>query len=170
MVNTVPVVIPRHGSDSIVFMAEAVLDLDVYDEKFPPPKPPTRYYPGGTSGPAYDDKVYLTKMDEWTTAKTNWMYLQSLKSTEGLEWETVDPNDPSTFKNWIDELKAAYFTMAEITRIITGIHEACGLSQDRIEEAQDAFFAGLQSAREGTPSPSTARLNTPSGEPANAGE
>jgi len=167
--NTVFVVIPRSNGEDFVFKATAVIDMDEFAKKFPPPQAPVRFLKGNVRESATNDPAYIAAMQEWSTAQVNWLYINSLSGTEGLEWETVDPNDHNTFQNWQKELQEAQFTVAEIARIMAGVHEACGLSQERIDEARERFLAGLLEALDKQFSPSIELPSTPSGDPASDG-
>lgn len=135
------VVLPRQDGD-IVIKAKAVLDFDEFEKLCKAPEPPMMMKPGGEQLPLLDDKDYLKKLEAYADKKTNWMMLKSLEATEGLEWETVDFNDPDTWGNYQEELKKAGFSFAEVGTIVRLVSDACGLNQSKIEEATKSFLAG----------------------------
>jgi hypothetical protein len=136
------VVIPRQDQ-KLVFRANAVLDYTPFDKLCPEPSPPKRMLPGGVEQENIEHPTYMKAMDEWAKAKTSWMIVESLKGTEGLEWETVKGNEPSTWDNYKDELSEAGLSAAEINRIVGCVISACGLDQAKIDEATEAFLAEM---------------------------
>jgi hypothetical protein len=138
--DTIPVVIPRSDGD-VVFKAQAVLDFSDFDALCPVPEPPGVIKPGNVRTKDPEDADYLEAMDVWAIKRTNWMILKSLDATEGLEWETVDKSDPETWDNFRTEMQNSGFTIVEVGRIIATVTEACGLNQDKIDEATERFLA-----------------------------
>ena len=98
-VNRDVVVFPRL-SGNLCFTVEAIQNWEVFDKLCPLPEPPIRLLPGGVRQSDTSDPKYQEKLNEWGAMKTNYMVLQSLAPTEGLEWETVDIDKPDTWKNW----------------------------------------------------------------------
>jgi len=137
------VVIPRKDGD-IVFICKAVMNYDACEKLNPMPHPPRKQLPGdGGIIENVEDPAYLEKLQEWSARQGDWMILESLKSTEGLVWETVKMDDPLTWGNYRDEL-AKSFTPGEVIKIVQAVSIACGLSQARIDEATKRFLAGAQ--------------------------
>ena len=163
--NVEVVVIPRASGD-LVFKAQAVLDYDDFDKLCPVPLPPPIIKKGGERGLDTNDKDYLAAMDKWASAKTNWMILKSLQATPDLEWETVDMSLSETWGNYEQELKDSGFSPPETLRIIQCVINACGLNQEKIDEATKRFLAGVVSSQNSEPSPDSEPKTTPSGEPA----
>ena len=161
------IVIPRPGED-IIFTAQSVLDMDEFENVVARPTPPIRTYKGGVQQAVLDDETYQQSLNDWASKHTDWLCLKSLEATEWLEWDTVDINNPETFKNWHEEMKEAGFSSAERLRVIQGVMTANGLNQERIDEARESFLAGLREAPEQeSSSRSTEQSSTQSGEPAN---
>ena len=167
--STEVVVIPRSDGD-LVFRAKAVLDYSDFDKLCPTPEPPPIVRRGGEKGFDTEDKVYQDAMDVWAEAKTNWMILKSLQETEELVWDTVDMSDPATYKNYETELQDAGFSPAEILRIVSIVITACGLNQEKIDEATERFLAGAVVAPSNVSSPSSEQSTTQSGEDASVSE
>ena len=135
------VVIPK-GDDEFVFKAVPVLDYTDFEKLCPVPQPPEIIRPGGVKSYDVEDKEYSQAIMEYSTRKFAWMVITSLRATDGLEWDTVDYAKPETWDNYEADLKQT-FTNAEIAKILNTAHEACGLNQDKIEEATKRFLAGL---------------------------
>lgn len=160
-------VIPRQDDD-LVFKAQAVLDFDDFESLCPSPQPPVIMKPGGEKTIDVEDEGYLKNLNEWARKRTDWMMLKSLEATPGLEWETVDKSDNKTWNNFRDEMRKAGLSSAEISRIVGAVTTACGLNQEKIDEATRRFLADQEAALESSTSQTTEQQNMPSGEPVNA--
>jgi hypothetical protein len=136
-------VLPRQSGD-IVFKFMAVLDYKEFDEKCPVPKAPMRTYPGKEPVRVTDDPEYQKELTKWAHQKGAWGFLKSISATEGLEWETVDLEDPKTWTNYIEELLSAGFADAECSRMIQAYQEVQGLDSEKIEQATNNFLASIQ--------------------------
>src|SRR5216684_11348 len=106
------VVIPRpKGPDGenqdIVFEAEAVLDYGDFEKLCPVPMPPIVTRPGNIQSENVEDPDYKKKLAQHNRQRYDWMVLQSLQITEGLEWEQVKADDPETWSNYEAELRAS---------------------------------------------------------------
>lgn len=137
------VVLPRPDGD-IVFKAQAVLDFEEFDKLVTEPTPRMLLKPGGGMEKDTNNKNYRKELDEYNTQRVHWMFIKSLEATEGLEWETVDMNDPTTWKNYESELKASNFSAMEINHITRAIMIANALDDRKLKEARDSFLAGPQ--------------------------
>jgi hypothetical protein len=130
-------VIPREDIN-IVFRCTAVLN----DEKFlalcPEPKPPIKS--DGTL--LFDDPTYKKKSLEWVDKKLSWLFLMSVKDTEGLTWDTIDYNNAETWSRYRQELRDAFFTDGEINRIVETVFKVNSLNPELFEEALQSFLAG----------------------------
>lgn len=135
------VVIPRNSGD-IVFKARAVLSFDEFDKLCPLPVPPKTLMKGGGFSENVESPEYKKNLDDWTSRRTHWMILESLKATENLEWETVDASKTDTWENYQTELLSSGFSPMEQARIVQAVTSACGLNQDKIDEATKRFLAG----------------------------
>jgi hypothetical protein len=139
--NVEVLVIPRSAGD-IVFKCQAVLDEDEFNKLCPLPKPPEVIRPGGVKSFDVTDPDFQKLLGEWGEQKTHWLVLKSLEATPDLEWENVKMGDPSTWKNYQEELKSAGFSSPEISRIVRLVSSANGLDQRKIDEATERFLAG----------------------------
>lgn len=133
-------VIPRDDGD-IVFTAKTVNNFDEFEKICKEPQPPILTLRTGRSSPDLQDKKYLKELDEYSTLRLQWLVLKSLEATEGLEWETVNLSDPTTWKNYIVELVNSGFSQLEVTKIIDSVMDACGLNSKKIDEARQRFLA-----------------------------
>ena len=135
------IVFPRK-SGNLVFKAKPVQNYDDFDKICPEPKAGTLMRPGGETAEDVEDPAYKKALEDWASYKTHWMILQSLSATEGLEWDTVDMSKPETYSNYIKELEDSGVTAIEVSRLFEIMQTACGLNQDKIDEATNAFLAG----------------------------
>lgn len=139
--NIQVIVIPRGEDSQFIFKAAPVVDYTAFDAICPRPNPPVTTRAGGQSFQNVHDKQYVEELNRWGTYKTHWLVLESLKATPELVWDTVIPDDPTTWKNYATELKDFGLTEPEISRIIQLVCDACGLNQDKIDAATKSFLA-----------------------------
>lgn len=145
------IVFPRRDGD-IIIKAQAVLSYEDFEKLCPPPVPPVVIRPNGTDEGAKTTDInhpkYIAAINDWSRMKLDWMILQSLKATEGLEFETVNPSDPDSWQNVHKELEEAGFSELERTKIIEIVVTACGLNQNMIDEATNNFLASQAAKRQ----------------------
>lgn len=139
--NVETIVIPR-GDDFIVFKAEAVLDYKPFEEMVPMPAPPQVLFRGETvSKPNYEAPAYKEAMGKRSLLKYHWMIIKSLSVTEGLEWEVVNLQEPSTWTQVETEFQNSGFTPLEINKIFEGVLTANGMNEEKLEWARKSFLA-----------------------------
>jgi hypothetical protein len=167
--NVAELILPRGSDEVIVIKAQAVLDYSEFDKVCPQPEPPIKILRGGGRSPDFDNPSFIQDMGHWGNRKTSWMVLQSLKATEGLEWEIVELADPNTWGKWTIELQEAGFSEIERQRILNLVMDANALSEKKLEEAREGFLSGRLRLlhTEKSSSPMEDQKNTPSGELAN---
>lgn len=136
------VVFPRGDSAPIVFKVSAVLDNDGFKKLCPYPTPPKKMLKGGQQVEDVEHPSFRSELERWATLRSRWTILQSLKATEGLEWETVDLSDPNTWENLFSELESSGFNDTECSYLIQKIMEINCLNQSHLEEARARFLAG----------------------------
>lgn len=133
-------VLPRED-EPVIFWAKAVVSFKEFNAMCPAPTPPKIMRPGGSVETRFDDPNFTKSFEEHNTRRNDWFYLESLKATPGLEWETIKENEPSTWANWKQELLEQFFTESEINRIQALIHSVNSLNDDSLEEAKASFLA-----------------------------
>lgn len=155
------------GDEVLEITAEAVLSEEEFNLLVPMPIPPTKIIKGGQRVPNFDAPGYKSQMEEYSKKRANWIIINSIKKTDGLEWDTVDYQDPATWGNYYQDFKSAGLTDIEINQIINTIMTANGLNERKLEEARERFL--LQKAEQNAQSTSQKeeQLNTPSGEHVN---
>jgi len=135
------IVFPRK-SGNIVFKAKPVSNYKDFEKICPAPKPEQIMKPGGEISQDIESPKYKKAIDEWAERKVHWMILKSISATEGLEWDTVDMSKPETYENYIAELEGSGITAMEVSKLFQIVQIACGLNQDKIDEATKSFLAG----------------------------
>jgi hypothetical protein len=133
--------IPRADKEPIVLKAQAVTDYEAFKKLCPEPKPPKAMKPGRIIVQNTEDPEYKKAMEEHSKKRLEYMILQSLSVTEGLEWETVNLGDASTWGNYEAELRASGFSDIEIQRIVMSVLSANGLDDAKVEQARNRFLA-----------------------------
>ena len=143
--NVEVIPIPRGNGKDIILMARAIQDMKPFEKMCPMPSPPLRKI-DGVDVPQLKDPNYVKALEKRAEQRMVWMTLTSLEATEGLEWETVKADDPSTWLNLEPEMKKAGFNHVEINRILAGVVNANALSESKIEAARERFLLSQQAA------------------------
>ena len=167
-VNKVTLVLPREDDEDIVFIAVAIQDLDSIDEFLVMPKPPVALGKGGDKVYNHKDPGYIAQLMDYNTKRMAWIVLESLRDND-IEWDTVDMLNPSTWANYVDELKAAGFSSIEINHIGNAVVAANALDEQKLDAAREVFLRG-QAAAKNTSGPSTPAQSSPHGTPASDSE
>lgn len=141
--------IPRAMGDDIIFKAQAVLDMGPFEKMCPTPVPPMKRLGSGDTIPNLQDEAYLKSLTNLATKRLAWIVLTSLQATEGLEWETVDLSDHTTWELFREEMRKSGFSDIEINRVVAGCISANALNDDKIEAARERFLRTAQEALEG---------------------
>lgn len=145
-------VLPRGNGKDIVFKFQAILDTKRFSELVKIPKPGQKMLPGRKMVDDTEDPGFQAQVSDYATLRFHYMVLESIKATEGLTWETVIMDDPSTWGNWETEMKASGFNKQEIQMIQITASAANSLDQGKLDEARARFLASLAEA---TPAPSS---------------
>lgn len=167
-VNKVTLVLPREDDEDIVLVAKAIQELDQVDEFLIAPKPPVALGKGGEKVYNHKDPGYVQQLFDYNAKRMAWIVLHSLRDND-IEWDTVDLSNPSTWCNYVDELKAAGFSSIEINHIGNAVAEANALDEAKLDAAREVFLRG-QAAAKSTSGPSTPAQNSQSGTPASESE
>lgn len=161
----IPIIRPE---GDFYFKARAIASYDEFEKLCPMPVPPTRLLPGGARQQMIHDPKFVASMGEWANLRGAWVVLHSLRATEGLEWEQVNLQDPTTWAKYREELTESGLCESEIARIINGVAEANGLDQSKVEEARERFLTAAANLAANPSSPQDDPQTTSSGVPANA--
>jgi hypothetical protein len=134
------IVFPRESGD-LVFTVQAVHDYSSFDALSPMPKPPKTLDADGTRGVDADDPKFKEKLNEWSYRRSQWMAIQSLMATPGLEFEKVKLGQPTTWGNVYVELAESGLAPAELQRLLNEVSIVNGFNEEAIEEAKKRFLA-----------------------------
>lgn len=158
---------PKTGKKlpNVVFQCAPVKDYDEFDALCPIPTAPVVIRAGGKKDQNFEDKEYLSAISRRAQQRVAYIFLQSLKATEGLTWEKVKYGDPKTWTLYREEFKSAGFSEMEITRIENACFAANALNQQRIDEALANFLLGQEEQQGNTSGHHTEPDSSPSGEP-----
>ena len=132
------IVFTRKGQD-FVFKVKPVYDFTEFDKICPEPVQRTSL----VHGPIVDDK-YKKRVSDYYARKTEWAILQALSATDGLEWDTIVPDDPETWKNYEKELSDAGLTSGEMVYLIEQINAVNSVDEKVMEAARDRFIASQE--------------------------
>lgn len=148
-----------------IIKAQAVLDYKEFEKMCPYPEPPTVTKPGGQKSQNYEDPNFKQKVAQWSKLKTDYIIWKSLQASEHIEFETIDPSDPTTWGNVTTEL-GAVFPNAAIARIFDLVMDVNALDQDKIDEATKSFLLGQGADAQNVRNSLNSELNdTQSGKP-----
>lgn len=140
------IVLPRKPKD-IVIRARAITSFDEFERLCPSVAPPMVKRPGQKkSTPDFDDRTYVNLSNQRAMKQQAWINIQSLKATEGLEWETVKLDNPETWLGYLDELQKSGFTPIELVAIMRLCDRVNGLNEDALKEARERFLSEDQSS------------------------
>lgn len=137
-------VIPREDGD-LVFWAQAIQDYDEFEEKSPAPKPPVVQRPGEGGVPDYEDGGYLTQLANHNKRRLGYLVIKTLEPSN-IEWDSVKPDNPSTWQNWEEDFRKAGLTNAELNRLFQLVMDANNLVESKFKAAKEAFLRGRQQA------------------------
>lgn len=146
--TTVPVVAVARGDARLVLECGAVTKehWEHFDKVVPEPVMPNMLVKGKGEQPDPTSPHYLEAMDDYRTKRYHYTIIASLLYTKDLSFEVVDINKPDTWEKITDELAEAGILPPELTRIVTAVYEAQGISQDKVDEALEHFLMQKQAA------------------------
>jgi len=168
--NVEEIIIPRGNADDIILKAEAISTYDEFDALCPRPVSRIGKNRQGETIHLTGEASYVTAMNQYAQRRVEYMVIKSLLATPGLEWETVKIDDPNTWSNYQNELRASGFSDGELARILTGVMSASGLDEAKIEAARKRFLAGRQAELLERTSLPDGQLTMQSGKPASDSE
>lgn len=156
-------VLPR-GDKEIVFRAVGVPDYEPFNALCPEPTAPKIHKPKEGWVENVEEPGYKEMMKIYGRKRLAWLIITSLEPSE-IEWEEVNPDNPSTWLNWEKELKDNGFNLVECNRVQNLVFQANCLDEDKLEQARESFLAGQQDDPSEYSGLSIAPESMPSGEP-----
>ena len=136
----VTLVLPRGEDQNIVFVARGLPDMEAFNALCPQPKPPGKQTRDGFV-PMDNDPTYQQVLGEWAKKRLGYMVIHSLVPS-GIEWDTVDPNNPKTWQNWEKDLRDSNLSDIEVNRVLALVMEANALDEAKLRKAREVFLAG----------------------------
>ncbi len=126
----------------IIFVLTAVVDYSEFDELCPIPIPPRIRNNKGDMVPDLEDAGYKSELERYAKKHTAWSVINSMRETEGLEWEQVKRGDPETWHLWEKELQDSGLTTSEVRRLWATFLRVNSLDDRMLEAARTSFLAG----------------------------
>lgn len=151
------VLVLERDQGDIVFLAEAVQDFDDFNKLCPEPTPPKKMVKGVWKIDE-TDQPYKQMREDYQVRQFSYIVLKSLEPSE-IEWETVDMDRPSTWSNWVTDLRDAGLTGVEIGYVKDIVWEANCLDEEKLKAARESFVLGRQ---KGQSEPSSQNTEQPS--------
>ena len=139
--------IPRVGEDDLIFILTPVESYDKFNELCPIPKPPILKKAGGVEVPDIENDAYVNQLTAYATLQSAYIMLSSLKNTPDLVFETVDPEKPSTWDNYKQEMRDFGLSEQEMLRILRAVQGANSLDDGLVDEARNRYFRNLDQLR-----------------------
>lgn len=136
------IVIPRIPTN-IVFKVTAIMDFSRFDALCPKPKPPAVMTPGGGQMADLSDPGYRAGIEQYADFRFHFILVETLRGTEGLEWESIDYDKPQTWIGLEDELKESGFSKREIEIIYGGCLAVNALDEEKLIRARESFLHTL---------------------------
>jgi len=136
-------VLPR-GEQVLVIRACAV-NLDEFETLCPEPKPPGKLTKDGWI-PDTENESYKQVVTAHNEKRIAYLVVKSLEPSQ-VEWDTVEPENPKTWTNYVQDFKAAGLTTIEINRVVQCVMRANSLDEDKLEQARKVFLLGQAQAQ-----------------------
>lgn len=160
-------VLPRLQGD-IVIRTRAVTDMKPFEAMCPEPNPPKKLVKGGFQIDK-DNLGYLDAVAKHGDLRFAYICVKSLEPSD-IEWAGVSLEQPSTWKEWSQELSDAGMSSVEVNRILLAVMAANSLDETKLKQARDSFVLGMQVQSAGPSSPDTELPSTQSSKPVSDGE
>lgn len=158
-------VLPRINGADLVFKAQAVPDMEYFDDVCPKPTPSVRIVAGGKREPHITD-AFAKELEEWSKRRYAYICVKSLEPSD-IEWDHVDIEKPSTWVKWIDELRNGGLSDTEINRVQTLVLDANALNEAKLKAARESFLRGQGADKAESSGLQTTPENSQSGQRAN---
>lgn len=129
---------------NIVFKLVPVVSFEHFMATHPVPQPKKELIPGKGMVANFNDPSYKAAITFRDEQLTHYIVLETVKHTDGLEWERVNMAEPATWKNWSDELIEANMLQQEVLYLINKVMDINALNESKMEAARDSFLAERQ--------------------------
>lgn len=129
----------QRGDSRIVFIIRAPMDLKPFELICPRPNPAIKKMADGRVLTDDNEPGYIEALLNWGSIRQDWIYIETLKYTEGLEWEKVKLDDPQTFKFWDEELREILVPL-EYRYLTDKMIRINALSVEKLDEVRESFL------------------------------
>lgn len=138
----VVVAIPRgHVDNDLIFKLGVLVNQKDFEKRCPEPQPDHVVKPDGSRFIDMDSPAYHERIAKYNTLRFDWMIINSLNATPGMEWEKVKINEPDTWNLYEEELQDSGLTKSEINYLVNKVIDANTVDDKKAKEARDRFFA-----------------------------
>jgi hypothetical protein len=132
-------VLPR-GDQQIIFRARGLEDMEEFQKLCPEPKAPGKLTKDGWV-PDVKDEDFQSVMREYQKRRLAYIAVRSLEPS-AIEWDTVQKDNPATWCNWENDLRAGGLSQIEINRVLALVLEANCLDEAKLKKAREVFLQG----------------------------
>jgi hypothetical protein len=161
--STIPsediLVLPR-GKQQIVFTARGLPDMDAFQALCPEPVAPAKMTSEGWK-PDEQNPDYVSSKLEYNRRRLAYMVVNSL-APSNIEWDTVNIDQPGTWANWEDDMKAngKGLSQVECNLVLKLVLEVNQLDEAKLKKAREVFQLGPQQASAQLSGPSSVQQTT----------
>lgn len=134
-------VLPR-GDQNLVFRACGLASMQEFIDANPEPKPPVKVTRDGMEND-YKEPNYVKTMEALSDRRLAFIVVRSL-APSNIEWDTVDPDNISTFTRWQEDLKNGGLNQVECNRVLGLVMGVNSLDEGKIKKAREVFLLGPQ--------------------------
>lgn len=115
---------------------------DFFNKACPEPPMPMVLKKGEKIGNP-DDETYKLQMAQMRSKRIAYLCLKSLEPSN-IEWDTVNMDQPDTYLNFEDDLRASGMVEMEIQKVIGLCVGANSLDEEKLKAARESFLRGQQ--------------------------
>jgi hypothetical protein len=139
------IVFPRGNDAPIAFWVLALdEEWDFFNDSCPRPKPQKLTTAEGVKEDE-DDLGYKQQLESYFELYSDFMVVHSITILDNeIEWEKVDVQKPSTWKNWRAEMREFGLTRMEMNKLLLKCRDVNSLNEDLMEQARADFIRGRQ--------------------------
>ncbi len=135
--------LPRPGEEDLVFVLTPVESYDEFNRLCPLPEAPVLIKAGGVKEPDTENATYVEQLETYVRLQSSYIFIESLKHTPDLAFESIDPEKPSTWGNYRQEMLDFGLGDQEILRILRAVQGANSLDDGLVDEARNRYFRNL---------------------------
>lgn len=131
---------PRENGEHIEFKLVPITSEKEFDRICPEPEATRVVKKGEEPYIDYNDPKYKERLEAHGQRRLDWMFIESIKTTEGIEFEKVKLDDPSTWHLLKEELEESGLSRAEVMYLLNKIAECNIVTDEYLKDAENRFF------------------------------